>query len=38
MESYRYSGIYLNDRLDWRTKSDAVNRKGMNRLYFMRKR
>lgn len=37
MDSYRYSGIYLNDRRDWRTKSNAVNRKGMSRLYFVRK-
>lgn len=29
--------VHLNDRLDWRTNSDAVYKKGLNRLYLLKK-
>lgn len=37
MDSYRYFGVNLSDRLYWRTNSDAVYKKGMSRFYFLKK-
>lgn len=37
VDRYRYLGIHLNDGLDWRTISDAVYKKGMSTMYFLRK-
>lgn len=36
VDHQRHQGVHLNDRLDLRTKSDAV-RKGVSRRYFLRK-
>ena len=36
MEHYWYLSVHLNNRLDWRTNTDAAF-KGMSRLYFLRK-
>lgn len=33
VDSYRYLGIHLTDRLHWKTSSGAVYKKGMGRLY-----
>lgn len=35
-EQYKYFGVYLN-KLDWKVNSEVVYRKGMSRLYFLRK-
>lgn len=37
MDSYRYFGVNLSDRVHWRTNSDAVYKKGISRFYFLRK-
>ena len=37
VEDYKYLGVHLNNRLDWRTNTNAVYKKGMSRLYFLRK-
>ena len=36
-EGYRYLGIHLDSRLDWKCDTEAVYRKGQSRLYFLRK-
>ena len=33
-ESYRYLGVHLDNRLDWKWNTKAVYRKGQSRLYF----
>lgn len=35
-DKYRYSGVHLNDWLDLRTNSDAMYKKRISRLYFLR--
>lgn len=37
VDSCRYLDVNLNHRLDWRTNSDAVNKKGLTRLYLLKK-
>ena len=37
VEDYKYLGVHLNDRLDWSTNTNTVYKKGMSRLYFLRK-
>ena len=37
MEDYKYLGVTINHRLDWRSNTEAVYKKGMSRLYFLRK-
>lgn len=37
VEHYNYLGAHLSNGLDWRTKTDAVYKRGMSRLYFLRK-
>ena len=37
VEVYKYLGVYINYRLDWKSNTDAVYKKGMSRLYFLRK-
>ena len=36
-EEYRYLGVYLDSRLDWKCNIEAVFKKGHNRLCFLRK-
>ncbi|KAK3571538.1 hypothetical protein QTP86_013164 [Hemibagrus guttatus] len=36
-DNYKYLGVQLNNRLDWRTHTDAVCKKAMSRLYILRK-
>ena len=37
VEGYRYLGVHLDNRLDWKCNTEAVYRKGQSRLYFLRK-
>ena len=37
VEDYKYLGVTINLRLDWRSNTEAVYKKGMSRLYFLRK-
>jgi len=37
VDTYKYQGVNPNNRLNWRTNMDAVYKKGMRRLYFLRK-
>ena len=37
VEDYRYLGVHLKNRLDWTTNTNAVYKKKMSRLYFLRK-
>ena len=32
MEGYRYLGVHLDNKLDWKCNSEAVYRKGQSRL------
>ncbi|XP_034088755.1 uncharacterized protein LOC117557164 [Gymnodraco acuticeps] len=37
VEDYKYLGVHLDNGLNWRINTDAVHKKGMSRLYFLRK-
>ena len=37
MDSYRYLGVHLNNRLDWSDHASALYRKGQSRLYLLRR-
>ncbi|KAL3050872.1 hypothetical protein OYC64_001194 [Pagothenia borchgrevinki] len=37
VEDYKYLGVHLDNGLKWRINTDAVYKKGMSRLYFLRK-
>ncbi|KAI3356294.1 hypothetical protein L3Q82_017188, partial [Scortum barcoo] len=37
VEDYKYLGVVIDNRLDWKSNSEAVYKKGMSRLYFLRK-
>ena len=37
VEDYKYLGVTINHRLDWSFNTEAVYKKGMSRLYFLRK-
>lgn len=37
VEEYRYLGVHLDNRLEWRINSEAVYKKRQSRLYFLRK-
>ncbi|XP_062860103.1 dehydrogenase/reductase (SDR family) member 7Cb isoform X1 [Trichomycterus rosablanca] len=37
VDTYKYLGVWLDNRLDWKANTEAVYRKGMSRLYFLRK-
>ena len=37
VEEYRYLGVNIDNRLNWKINSTAVYKKGMSRLYFLRK-
>ena len=37
VEDYKFLGVHLDNRLNWRTNTEAVYKKGMSRLYFLRK-
>lgn len=36
-EEYKYLGIHTDNRLNWRTKAEAVHKKRMSRFCFLRK-
>ena len=38
VEDYRYLGVVIDNRLDWKSNTEAVYKTGMSRLYFLRKR
>lgn len=35
--SYKYLGVQLDLRLEWSNNTDAVYKKGLSRLYFLRR-
>ena len=37
VEDYKYLGIHIDNRLNWNTNIEAVYKKGISRLYFLRK-
>ena len=37
MESYKFLGVHLNNKLDWSDNSDALYRKEQSRMYFLRR-
>ena len=37
VEDYKYLGVVIGNRLDWKSNTEAVYKKGMSRLYFLRK-
>ena len=37
VEDYKYLAVTINHRLDWRSNTEAVYKKGMSRLNFLRK-
>lgn len=37
VDSYRYLGVHLNNKLDWSHNTDALYRKGQSRLYLLRR-
>ena len=37
VEDYKYLGVHIDNGLKWKTNIDAVYKKGMSRLYFLRK-
>ena len=37
VESYKYLGVHMNNKLDWKQQTEAVYNKGQSRLYFLRK-
>ncbi|KAI3353469.1 hypothetical protein L3Q82_019997, partial [Scortum barcoo] len=37
VEDYKYLGVVIDNRLDWKSNTEAVYKKGMSRLYFLRK-
>ena len=37
VEDYKYICVTINHRLDWRSNTEAVYKKGTSRLYFLRK-
>ncbi|XP_051278345.1 uncharacterized protein LOC127375945 [Dicentrarchus labrax] len=37
VQTYKYLGVHLDDRLDWTANTDALCRRGQSRLYFLRR-
>lgn len=37
VEGYKYLGVLLNNKPNWKCNTEAFYRKGQNRLYFLRK-
>ena len=37
VESYKYLGVHMNNKLDWKQQTEAVYKKGQSRLYFLSK-
>ena len=37
VEEYKYLGVSIDNRLNWKTNINAVYKKGMRRLFFLRK-
>ncbi|KAK7925203.1 hypothetical protein WMY93_007513 [Mugilogobius chulae] len=37
VDSYKYLGVHLNNKLDWTHNTDALYRKGQSRLYLLRR-
>ena len=36
-DTYKYLGVLLDNKLDWRANTEAVYRKGMSIFYFLRR-
>ncbi|KAI3365289.1 hypothetical protein L3Q82_010384 [Scortum barcoo] len=37
VDSYKYLGVHLDNKLDWTTNTDAIYKKGQSRLFFLRR-
>ena len=37
VQTYKYLGVHLDNKLDWSTNTDALYRKGQSRLFFLRR-
>ena len=37
VQSYKYLGVHIDNKLDWSINSDAIYKKGLGRLFFLRK-
>lgn len=37
VDSYKYLGVHLNNKLDWTHNTDALYRQGQSRLYLLRR-
>ena len=37
VDDYKYHGVHIDNKLDWKTNTKAVYKKGMSRLFFLRK-
>ena len=37
VDSYKYLGVVLDNKLEWTTKTETVYKKGLSRLYFLRR-
>ena len=37
VQSYKYLGVHLDNKLDWSGNTGAVYKKGQSRLYFLRR-
>ena len=37
VEDYKYLGVHIDNGLNWKANTEAVYKKGMSRLYFLRK-
>ena len=37
VDTYKYLGVLLDNKLDWKANTEAVYKKGMSRLYFLRR-
>lgn len=35
VDSYKFLGVHINNRLDWKNNTDAVYRKGQSCMYFL---
>ena len=38
VDSYKYLGVHLNDKLDWTTNTDVLYMRGQSRLHLLRRR
>ena len=37
VDSYKYLGVHVDKRLDWKVNTNAIHKKAQSRLFFLRK-